>query len=593
MNSKRLTPWSRRSTAPNDSASGPRAVAERGETGMKILKGIAGAPGIAEGPVVFYSKQQGGGEILDLDAAKLKCLADIRGLYEKTLRDVGEEQAKIFSAYEMLLEDEMLYLPIRSAIESGTDPVLAAVEETEKLSQMLATKGGEYMRQRADDIRYIGELLAQAMQGAQESYQLPEGDEPFLLAARELTPVDTMRFDAKRLAGLVTELGGATSHTVILAKSLGIPAVVGVSGIEDAAGEGHRAFLDGYTGEFVLDPDAETATAYGKKREADLQLMREIESVRESETRTADGERIAVCVNIGKPQDLKGADGIRFDGVGLFRSEFLYSSESEKPSIEAQRKAYQKAIDAVWPDPVIIRTLDVGGDKQLGYLNMPQEENPFLGNRGIRLCLNNPEVFEEQLEAILLAAAGKSVKIMLPMITSIHEIEAAKSLLEKVAGRLAAAGTPYCTDAALGIMVETPASAILARQFAHHCDFFSIGTNDLTQYIMSADRGNAAVQNCYNPCHPAVITMIAETIRAGAHAGIEVSVCGDLAADLRFTVLLLGLGLKKFSVPLPQVGRIKYKIANTSLADAQALAEEILWMEDEAQIAERLQASSH
>lgn len=559
---------------------------------MKICRGIAGAPGIAQGPIVYYSRQ-GGAETLSLDEAKDKCLAKVRGLYEKTLREVGEEQAKIFAAYEMLLEDEMLLTPIRMAVESGADPARAAVEETAKMGEMLATKGGEYMRQRADDIRYIGEMLSQAISGEEARFQTPSGDAPFLLAARELTPVDTMQFDAGRLAGLVTELGGATSHTVILAKSLGIPAVVGVADIEAAVGSGaHEGYLDGYTGEFAVDADEPTREKYIKKMEQDRLLGEQIAAVRHAPASTRDGERIAVCVNIGKPADLKDAGDIQFDGVGLFRSEFLYSSQSEKPEAQVQKDAYQKAIDAVWPNAVIIRTLDVGGDKQLSYLHMPPEENPFLGNRGIRLCLNNSEIFEEQLEAILLAAADKSVKVMLPMVTSVHEIQRARELLDAARRRLKATGSAACGEVSLGIMVETPASAIMARSFARHCDFMSIGTNDLTQYIMSADRGNAAVQNCYNPCHPAVIRMIGEVIGAGAEAGIEVSVCGDLAADLRFTTLLLGLGLKKFSVPLPMVGRIKYKIANTELAQAKRFAKEVLDMQDEDEIAKKLEQSS-
>ena len=556
---------------------------------VKELRGIPGAPGIAQGPVVFYKKNKGGGAAIDLDTAAKTCLDNVRRLYEKTLCELGEEQAKIFSAYEMLLEDPMLLMPIQAAIDAGTPGVTAAVEETKKLSEILASKGGEYMRQRADDIRYIGEMLADAISGETSSYVLPQGDVPFLLAAHELTPVDTMQFDAARLAGLVTELGGATSHTVSLAKSIGIPAVVGVKGLAEQVQGGEIGFLDGYTGEFVTEPDEKMRAGFAKKIEEDRQLQAQIGTIKDEITHTLDGQRIAVCINIGKPQDLKGADEMQYDGVGLFRSEFLYSSSDKKPTPEQQREAYQKVIDTVAPNPVIIRTLDVGGDKQIAYLNMPQEENPFLGNRGIRLCLQNRAVFEEQLEAVLTAAAEKSVKIMLPMVTSIHEIEVTRQMIEEIRQKLDAAGTVYCREAQLGIMIETPASAIMAQQFAKHCDFFSIGTNDLVQYIMSADRGNAHVQHIYNPCHPAVVHMLAQVIDAGAKAGIEVSVCGDLAADLRFTKLLLGFGLKKFSVPLPMVGRIKYKIRNTDLKDARALAKRVLDAEDETMISQLLE----
>ena len=478
----------------------------------------------------------------------------------------------------------MLLMPIEDAIASGTDSRTAVLEETRKMSELLATKGGEYMRQRADDIRYIGEMLAQAVSGEQNSYALPEGTTPFLLAAHELTPVDTMQFDSARLAGLITELGGATSHTVILAKSLGIPAVVGAKGIVEALSGGESAFLDGYTGEFVADPDERTKAGFIKKVQEDQELQKQIATIKDDMTHTLDGQRIAVCINIGRPQDLKGADEMQYDGVGLFRSEFLYSSEKEKPTLEQQQAAYQQVIETVAPNPVIIRTLDIGGDKQLDYLNMPQEENPFLGNRGIRLCLRNRDIFAEQLEAILRAAAGKSVKIMLPMVTSIHEIAQAREILAQAKQKLCAQKTPCCEEVQLGIMIETPASAIMAEQFAKRCDFFSIGTNDLVQYIMSADRGNAQVQENYDPCHPAVVHMLAQVIRAGAQAGIEVSVCGDLAADLRFTKLLLGFGLKKFSVPLPMVGRIKFKIRSIDKKDAEKFAGRVLAAGDEDEI---------
>ena len=298
---------------------------------VKELKGIPGAPGIAQGPVVLYKKNKGGGAAIDLDTAAKACLDNVRGLYEKTLRELGEEQAKIFSAYEMLLEDPMLLMPIQAAIDAGTPGVTAAVEETKKLSEILASKGGEYMRQRADDIRYIGEMLADAISGETSSYVLPQGDVPFLLAAHELTPVDTMQFDASRLAGLVTELGGATSHTVILAKSLGIPAVVGVKGLAEQVQGGETGFLDGYTGEFVTEPDEKARAGFAKKIEEDRQLQAQIGTIKDEITHTLDGQRIAVCINIGKPQDLKGADEIQYDGVGLFRSEFCTPRRIKSP----------------------------------------------------------------------------------------------------------------------------------------------------------------------------------------------------------------------------------------------------------------------
>ncbi|MDP4134019.1 MAG: phosphoenolpyruvate--protein phosphotransferase, partial [Bacillota bacterium] len=517
---------------------------------------------------------------IDLESARKKCRDQMQELYEKTLKDLGLDHAKIFAAYDMLLGDQILFAPIRKRIENGDNPIAAVQEECNKISQILSSKRGEYIRQRADDIRYVGEMLVKTMSGTNDELHLPSGNKPFILASYELTPADTMKIDVKRLGGLITELGGATSHTVILAKSLGIPAVIGVKSIAEYLSSGETGILDGDLGEVIVDPDEETKKFYERKMQEDKLLKEKINDIKNNETTTKDGARIQVCANIGNPDDLKQLNGMQFDGIGLFRSEFLYSSKSEKPSYEAQKEAYQKVIDTVYPNNVIIRTLDIGGDKVLSYLSLPKEENPFLGNRGIRLCLEHRDLFREQLKAIITSAAGKTIKIMLPMITNINEIDETRKELNCVKQELDEDGIPYSGDIRLGIMIETPASAIMAKSFAKHCDFFSIGTNDLIQYVMSADRGNSYVQNIYTPYHPAVIKMIAETISAGNDAGIEVGVCGDLASDTKFTSLLLGLGLKKFSVPGPMVGRIKFTIGNILISDAKKLAEKVLMMEN-------------
>ena len=547
---------------------------------MKIIKGIPGAPGIVSGKIIYFSKSSESSEATDLDTAIEKALDKVNHLEQKALSELGKENAKIFSAYKMLLEDEMLTDPIKLAIESGSEPESAAKDVTESMAKILASKNNEYMRQRADDIRYIGNLLADILTGRDGEFSFPDDGEKYILAAHELTPVDTMLFDSSRLAGLVTELGGATSHTVILAKSIGIPAVVGASGLAEIKDKS-PAYLDGYKGVLAVSPDEKTVCKYEKLLENEKQLNEKFEKIRNADAYTKDGERISVCINIGKPSDLSGCENEKFDGVGLFRSEFLYSSSKQQPTVDEQREAYKVAIEAVSPNPVTIRTIDVGGDKQLEYLNMKSEENPFLGNRGIRLCLNNTEIFSQQLEAILTAGAGKSVKVMLPMITCIDEIQKTRTLIDEIKQKLDSEGTDYCKNLSLGIMIETPASAIMADAFAKHCDFFSIGTNDLVQYIMAADRGNFDVENIYNPFHPAVLRMLNNVIKAGKD--IEVSVCGDLAANTDFTEVLLGMGLKKFSVPLPMVNRIKYKISTIDLNDARKLAEEALKAENEAE----------
>lgn len=550
---------------------------------MKLYKGIAGAPGIVCADVIYFEKQTGEKQNISIDEAKEKAIKKVKALYKKALAELGEDKAKIFSAYEMLLEDEMLMSPIRAAIEQGAEPEEAVHGTTETMAAKLASKNNEYLRRRADDIRYIGEMLTDILNGKDSEFSFPEGGEKYILAAHELTPVDTMMFDSSRLAGLICECGGATSHTVILAKSLGIPAVVGVSGIKEAD-NAKNAYLDGYTGTFVISPDKKTEEEYMQKVRDEADLNKKLDEIKESEAYTADGEKIDVCINIGKPLDMKDSENEKIDGVGLFRSEFLYSSSAKKPTCEEQTEAYRTVIKKAYPNSVTIRTLDIGGDKQIEYLNMKKEENPFLGNRGIRLCLSNKDIFEEQLRSILIAAAGEKVKIMLPMVTCISEIKQTKELIKEICRKLDEENTEYCKEVSVGIMIETPASAITAADFAKHSDFFSIGTNDLVQYIMAADRGNADVEKLYNPYHPSVMRMLYNVINAGANAGIEVSVCGDMAANTAFTKILLGMGLKKFSVPIPMVSRIKYKISTVNLRDAKVLAEKVLNAENEAEV---------
>lgn len=554
---------------------------------MKLFSGVAGAPGIACADVLYFKKDSDSDENnakeIGIDDAIDAALEKITNLKEKALSELGEEKAKIFSAYEMLLSDKMLTDPIKKAIESGAAAKTAIQKVTKSMADMLASKNNEYMRQRADDIRYIGELLCEAVDGSKTELKFPSDDKKYIIAAHELTPVDTMQFDRSRIAGLVTELGGATSHTVILAKSLGIPAVVGVSGILESETD-TAAYLDGYSGKFIVSPDEKTKEEYDGKIKEEEFLTAQMNEIKGTEAYTADGEKIAVCINIGKPSDMKNAEGEKLDGVGLFRSEFLFSSEKEMPTCDEQTEAYREVIKAASPNYVTIRTLDVGGDKQIKYLNMQKEENPFLGERGIRLMLNNPDVFKTQIRAILIAAADEKVKIMLPMITSLDEIRAAKKIIAEVQAELESGKIAYCKEPLVGIMIETPASAIMADVFAKHADFFSIGTNDLVQYIMAADRGNYQVENLYNPYHPAVIYMLNNIIRAGRDANIEVSVCGDLAANTDFTELLLGMGLKKFSVPQPMASRIKYKISGINLDEARELKYRALAAEDETEV---------
>ncbi len=538
---------------------------------MKIYKGIGASDGIAGAKVLYYEKKTGGDK-KSIGEAFEKALLKVSSLKEKAKCDVGEDEAKIFEAYEMLLSDSMLKDPIMSAVEGGEDEEKAIRDVTEGAAAVLAANKNEYMKRRADDIRYIGKLLCEELLGGGD-FVLPEGDEKFIIVSHELTPVDTMNFPKERLSGLVCETGGVTSHTAILAKSLGIPAVVGCETLskDDSLKD---AFIDGYEGRLIVSPDDETAKMYEDKLSDEKSFLSRLDEIKSAEAATMDGVRIKLCINIGKPSDLSGTEDEKFDGIGLFRTEFLYSSSSRKPTVEEQTKAYKEVFEKC--DDVIIRTIDVGGDKKLSYMGTKDEENPFLGNRGIRLCLSHEDIFKEQLKALLIAGAGKRIKIMLPMVSDINEIARTKEIISNLTSELANENTDFCKDVSLGIMIETPASAVMADVFAKHADFFSIGTNDLVQYTMAADRGNREVEHLYNPRHGAVIRLLAHVIKSANDAGIEVSVCGDLAANTDFTELLLGLGLRKFSVPFPLVKRIKHKLGTINVCDAEKTAKAVL-----------------
>lgn len=553
---------------------------------MYIYKGIPGSPGIEKGKVIYWKKDITEKKaVIGIDEAVNKSIEHVDALYKKALNELGDKHAKIFEAYKMLLEDDMLLLPIKQMAQSGTDLIKAVTDVTETMSARLASKDNEYMRQRADDIRYIGQILVSSLCGESDSItdEINLSIEKVIVAARELTPVDTMKFDTSKLAGLVTEKGGAASHTVILAKSLGIPAIVGTGSL-DKCNTQKYGFINGYTGEFVYDADSDTEIKYNKLAQDEAAFKQKLAELSTYDAKTKDGRRIKVAINIGKPEDLKDTEQVKFDGVGLFRTEFLYSSCTQKPNIDEQIKAYKQVADKIYPNPVTVRTLDVGGDKTLEYLNMKHEENPFLGNRGIRLCLANKEIFIEQAEAVLTAFANKSVNIMIPLVTSISEIDKTREIFEQAKNNLKSRGADYCTNYKLGIMIETPAAAVMADVFAKHCDFFSIGTNDLVQYVMAADRGNPDVKDVYNPYHPAPLKLIALVINAAHKAGIEVSVCGDLAANTDFTEVLIGMGLEKFSVPYPAVNRIKHRISLTDSIKAANKAQKVLCAENDDEI---------
>lgn len=546
---------------------------------MQLLNGISGSSGAVKGKIVFFKIESANktADKLDLEEARQICIKKMKKLYSKTLENVGEEEAKIFSAYEMLFKDEALFQPIRKSIESGVSEEQAINNECSKVCMIFESMKDEYMRQRADDIKFICSMLIKCIKGEDYDFELPEGSEPVILAAKELSPADTMNLDVKRLAGIITELGGTTSHTVILSKSLGIPAVVGTKELMNYSDkyDGLFGLLDGDKGILICEPDEASVSEFDKRIEEERKLKNEISKFNDKEAVTKDGKQVSVLCNIGSPKDLSCVKDTVYNGVGLYRSEFLYVNGKSKPKFDEQIKSYKTVIDTVYPNPVTIRTLDIGGDKEVSYLNLPKEENPFLGNRGIRLCFCMEELFTEQIKAILKSADGKKVKIMFPMITELNEIKKAREFVENALQELYGHTDCKKANVDVGIMIETPAAAVMSDKFSKYCDFFSIGTNDLIQYVTCADRGNDSIQEIYNPFNPAVIRMIRKTIEEGKKAGIEVSVCGDLAANVNFIPLLLGIGLEKFSVPGTLVNKVKYLLSKLDYKEMKALADKV------------------
>jgi len=538
---------------------------------LKIYSGIPGAPGISEGIVFYLNKNSNSTVKIGINEAVEKAKNIICELIVKAKEKTGDENAKIFEAYKMLLEDNAYILPIIESINEGVSPDKAVINHTESTAAIFEKHKSEYMKQRADDVRYIGNLLIDCLKENETDFTFPE-NKKIILVSEELTPADTIQMDKRNIVGFVTAKGGATSHTVILAKSLGIPAVVGVIGINSSVND-TIAIIDATKGKLIVEPDGETIIHYNKLTEKDQEIKVKLESISNAPAKTSDGERIYIYGNIGGINDITTDNVKTIDGIGLFRSEFLYSSSRTKPLPEVQVLSYKSVLDIMNPKPVTIRTLDIGGDKKLDYMNMPFEENPFLGNRGIRLCLMNKEIFKEQLKSIMISASGKGVKILLPMITEAEEIETAKSIINEVKETV----PEECrNNISVGIMIETPASAINAENLAKHCDFFSIGTNDLIQYVTAADRGNDYVSKLYTPYNPAVLKLIYHVIKSADENNIDISMCGDMASDESVTALLLGLGLRKFSVPLPLVSKIKYQISKINLNESKELADNVL-----------------
>lgn len=495
----------------------------------------------------------------------------------KSAAEKLEKQAQanaIFAGHLELVKDIALQQGVADKIHAGQNAQQALVQTVDEYRAVFEAMDDEYMRERAADIVDVRDRLLREIKGIAE-LSLAGLEKDTILVARDLTPSDTATIDFDNVRGFITEEGGVTSHVSIIARNHCVPAFVGITGIMDKIQNQQEVILDAVDGYIILEPDEDTKEAYGRKMKEYAKQQSELEQNAIQAAETKDGHCVQVCANVGNLSDIDQAVKKGIDGIGLFRSEFLYMENTHFPTEEEQFCAYKSAAEQVGKE-VIIRTLDIGGDKALTYYDWDAEENPFLGWRAIRVCLTKKDIFKTQLRALLRASAYGKISIMYPMIISLDELRQANELLDECKEELRKERIPFDEKIRTGMMMETPAAVLLAEEFANMVDFFSIGTNDLTQYMLAVDRGNTKISALYDSFHPAVIRAIATIISAGHKAGIPVGMCGEFAGDERAIRLLLGLGLDEFSVNSGSVALVKHLIRNSTLTKCQTLAQKVL-----------------
>lgn len=488
-------------------------------------------------------------------------LGKFRQARENVMQELSAlaSENEIFAAHLEIAGDFALQEGIEAKIAGEQKNAQLAVHEVvEEFAAIFEAMDDAYMKERGADIKDIGKRLMEKLKGIQRQ-DLGMLREAVIVAAKDLYPSDTVKLSPEFVKGIITEEGGVTSHVSIIAKSMNIPTLVGVKGILNKLEDGMLVCMDAGKGIIVTEPEEEVQQEYLAKKQAYEEERARLRRLRELQAVTKEGKRISLCVNVGNAEDIRHALDMKIDGVGLFRSEFLYMENSHFPTEEEQFQVYKEAAE-LCPQELTIRTLDIGGDKELSYFTFEKEENPFLGWRAIRISLDMKKMFKEQLRAILRASAFGHVRIMFPMIISPEELKAAKAIAAECKTELAQEGKAFDPDIELGMMMETPASVLLAEEFAKEADFFSIGTNDLTQYLLAVDRGNKKIADRYDYFHPAVVKAIGEIIRAGHQEGIKVGMCGEMAGDSRATELLLELGLDEFSMSAGSIDDIRAEI---------------------------------
>lgn len=561
----------------------------------KVLKGIAASDGIATAeaymlvePDLSFDKktiENPDEEIQRLHLAIDASKKELETIKEKAKENLGEEEAEVFEAHLTILSDPEMIGQIETKINDekvNAESALKDVTDT-FISMFEAMTDNAYMQERAGDIRDVTKRVLSHLLGV----TLPSPaliDKEVIIVAHDLTPSDTAQLDRRYVKGFVTDIGGRTSHSAIMSRTLEIPAVVGSESATEAIHEGDQVIIDGIHGEAIVKPSADEVREYEQKAKDFAAQKAEWEQLKNEKSVTADGKEVILAANIGTPQDVEGANDNGAEAVGLFRSEFLYMDASELPSEDDQFEAYKEALEGMNGKQVVVRTMDIGGDKKLPYLPLPDEQNPFLGYRAIRLCLDQQEIFRTQLRALLRASKYGKLAIMFPMIATVQEFKDAKEIFEEEKAALVAKGVEVADDIQVGMMMEIPAAAMIADKLAKYADFFSIGTNDLIQYSMAADRGNERVSYLYQPTNPSILRLVKNIIDASHKEGKWTGMCGEMAGDQTAVPLLLGLGLDEYSMSATSILKTRSFIKKLSTEKMKELVNKALDCETEAEV---------
>ena len=539
---------------------------------MITLTGKSVFGGVEIGKIAFYKRnnqqvkrwrvEDTEAEVTRFEVAKASAVAQLQELYEKAMKDVGEENAMIFEIHQMMLEDlDYLESIIHIITNQQVNAEYAVATTADNFAAMFSAMDDAYMQGRAADVKDVSERILNILTGAGNA--MFSTDEPAIIAADDLVPSETVQLDKKRVLGFATMYGSSNSHTAILARTMNIPAIIGLGEELKEEYDGAYAVIDGFDGKIYIDPDEETLVLMKEKQAKDREKKLLLQELKGKENVTLSGQKINIYANIGNTSDVGSVLQNDAGGIGLFRSEFLYLENDTFPTEDQQFQVYKTVAENMAGKKVIIRTLDIGADKQAAYFNLPQEENPALGYRAIRICLTQTDIIKTQLRALLRAAAYGQIAIMFPMITSVWEVRRIKEILEEVRAELKADGIPYNEEMEIGIMIETPAAVMVSRELAKEVDFFSVGTNDLTQYTLAIDRQNPKLDDFYDPHHPAVLAMIqmaADSIHA---EGKWIGICGELGADLEMTETFLKMGIDELSVSPSMILSVRKKVRET------------------------------